>query len=230
VSHYVGETGYWKTNEPRPDGWEDRSHPTGIDGISFDEPCVAVFGSGPSILDMTLEEMQEVKSKCFVVMMNYATARFGQDEMDMLAFHDAKVASWLAQGNLKPGVLLWASKAAFPFGQPAEVMDMVNCWFRSSKGNFALTNIIHDLRIMKPEKKVLLFGVDFKVGPGDELKWYDRYTNADKEGRGVGAYEARCFMAQDRELKLVDAGGMVWNCTPGSALDVFPKEDWRKVA
>lgn len=203
--------------------------PGTIADVPFDEPCVAVFGSGPSVLDMTLEEVREVKSRCFVVMMNYATCRFGCGEMDMLAFHDASVALWLADGHAKPDVGLWASEAAFPLAQyrdggRSSVGSLhcgVRCWFRSSRGNFTLTNMLHDLRELRRNKRVLLFGMDMR-GTG---RWYD-------EAMGFEPIEPedekRYFAGHARELGFVDAGGMVFNCTPGSALDVFPKAEWRK--
>ena len=191
------------------------------------QKCVAVFASGPSLLRMGTEEVRAVKEKCFTVFMNYAMSRFGQEEMDVLAFGDWAVSRWMANGNLKPGVRLLTTWSAFQDCQPKDILKKVDAWIESSRGNFTLTNVLHDLRAMAPDRRILLFGVDMKVEP-DVVKWYDAYTDEDRRMRGKVQDHARCFEAQRRKLALVD-GRMVWNCNMDSALDVFEKAEWRNV-
>jgi hypothetical protein len=200
-----------------------------IVGEAGDKGCVAVFASGPSVARMAVEEVREVRRSCFTVFLNYAMARFGPEEMDALAFGDWKVSRWLADGNLKPTTALWATESAFQDGEPKSVMDEVGAWIVSSRGNFTLTNVLHDLRAFLPDRRVLLFGVDFRV-EGETQKWYDAWTDEDRRGRAKAQDHSRCFEVQRRELALVDRRD-VWNCTPGTALDVFEKAgDWRTVA
>lgn len=190
------------------------------------QKCVAVFASGPSLLRMDIEEVRAVKEKCFTVFLNYAMSRFGPEEMDVLAFGDWRVSRWMANGNLKSGVKLLATWSAFQDCQPKDILGKVDAWIESSRGNFTLTNVLHDLRKMVPDRRIILFGVDMKVEP-EAVKWYDLYTDADRKMRRETDH-TRCFEAQRRELALVD-GKMVWNCNPDSALDVFEKAEWRDV-
>ena len=204
-----------------------------IGDVAIDRP-IAVFGSGDSVSRMSPDTLAAVKSRCFVVMMNYAMCRFGPEDMDMLAFHDASVAAWLVDGHLKSGVMLWASEAAFPMVKPGSggtwcrhplydaLYVCVDCWFESSRGNCTLANVLHDVRTWRPGAKVLLFGVDMK-GTG---RWYNEAMGF-KDMRPED--EGRYFEAMSRDLAEVRSGGKVWNCNLDSALDVFPKADWRKV-
>lgn len=199
-----------------------------IASIDIDKP-IALFGSGMSILNMARDEMASIKARCFTIYMNYAMCRFGPEEMDMLVWHDWNVSYWLAAGSLKPAVKLWTTEAAFPFGLPTMILEKVDCWIESSKGNFTLTNVLHDLRRFHPDKSILLFGVDFKVEPGENAKWYDVVIDDDKRRRIDKSPHGRCFEVQKRELELVDAGDKIWNCNLDSALEVFPRDDWMEV-
>ena len=200
-----------------------------IADIIGSQKCVAVFASGPSLLKMEDWEVRAVKEKCFTVFLNYAMSRFGPDEMDVLAFGDWKVSRWLSEGNLKPGISLWVTESAFQGGEPGiirMVAERSGAWIKSSRGNFTLTNVLHDLRDMVPDRRIILFGVDMKVEP-EAVKWYDNYTDEDKKARKTSDH-TMCFEAQTRELALVDKK-MVWNCNSDSALDVFEKAEWRDV-
>lgn len=197
-----------------------------VGDLEFGKTAWAVFASGPSVTDMPVEEVWAVRSRCSTVFLNYAMCRFGCEEMDVLAWNDWSVSDWLSRGGLKPGVRLWSSEAAFPFGEPAPLMDDVDCWFDSSFGNFTLTNVLRDLRKFHPTRDVLLFGVDFEARD-DEAKWYDRFVDEDKKRRRKDKPFDGMFEAQRRELALLD-GSRIWNCNLSSKLDVFKKSEWRE--
>ena len=200
-----------------------------IAAVDMKRPAIAVFGSGMSILKMAKDEMVSIRERCFTIYMNYAMCRFGPEEMDMLVWNDWNVSYWLANENLKSGIKLWSVDAAFPFGLPTVIKDKVDCWIQSSRGNFTMTNMLHDLRKFHPDKNILLFGVDFKVEPGENVKWYDTFIDVDKRLRKTEYPHERCFKSQVRELEQVIAGGKIWNCNLDSALEVFPREDWMEV-
>jgi hypothetical protein len=199
-----------------------------IAAIDIDKP-IAVFGSGMSILEMGSDELGDIHQRCFTIFMNYAMCRFGPVEMNMLVWQDWNISYWLANKHLVSGVRLWTTEAAFPFGQPTEIREKIDCWIESSKGNFTLTNVLRDLRKFHPEKAILLFGVDFKVESGENAKWYDVVIEDDKRRRIDKSPHGRCFDTQRRELELIDAGDKIFNCNLDSALEVFPKEDWMEV-
>ena len=199
-----------------------------IGSVGIDKP-IAIFGSGMSILEMGYDEIRHIKERCYTIFMNYAMCRFGPMEMDMLVWHDWNVSYWLAKDNLRPGIKLWACDSAFPFGLPTKIKEKVDYWIESSEGNFTLTNVLRDLRKYYPEKEILLFGVDFKEGSGDNMKWYDVVIDDDKKMRIDKSPRGLCFEGQKRELSRIKAEGKIWNCNLDSALDVFPKDDWMGV-
>ena len=124
---------------------------------------------------------------------------------------------------------MWTSEAAFPFDLPVRIQEKVDFWIESSRGNFTLTNVLHDLRKYHSDQNILLFGVDFKLEPGENVKWYDTIIDDDKKRRIDKIESNRWFEAQKRELEMVQANGKIWNCNIESVLDVFPKEDWMEV-
>lgn len=74
--------------------------------------------------------------------------------------------------------------------------------------------------------EILLLGFDMKDGPEGEIHGHDHYP-ADFERRINYTGHARCFRTMLPVL--AEHGVKVINCTPGSAIDAFPRGDFAEI-
>ena len=201
-----------------------------IGKLVSDKKYVAVVGSGLSVNRMTNEEFREIKEVAYVIMVNYAFCRFGKEEMDMLVWYDLAVTDWI-EANVKDGVSLWTNMAAFRGRQYSPLKSRVDFWLEGGLGQYTLSMALANLCKFLPSKKVLLFGVDLKVKKGDDenVKWYDSHIDFDKEKRGCVYPSQRAFDGFERDLRLFVRRGNIVNCNADSALELYPRMNWREV-
>ncbi len=190
---------------------------------------IALFGSGNSIHDLDEAERAHLLKRCFVITLNYAPVRLPSH---LNIWSDRRVADFLAahyRDRPKDRLLLFQAPHRFH-----AIAGLVDFWFdpRSERlpGNFTVVWALQLLQRYFPEKRVLLFGLDFNADTVTEAKWYDRYTDFDRRRRvpDLPRLQAKLH-ACARQLEQFCRRDNVYNCNPRSRLDCFEKRAWQEL-
>ena len=193
---------------------------------SIHQPYIALFGSGNSIHDISQTEFAWIKANAFVITLNYAPIHL---KGHLNIWSDRKVSDFLEAHYLShpKNCLFWAQENR----TTSAFSKKVDFWFNRKKeklqGNYTIVWALQLLKKYFPEKKILLFGVDLYTDDQDQAKWYDRYTDYDKEKRG-GNYRIFQKLNQcGQQLSRFVSPENVFNCNPESRLNHFEKVDWK---
>ncbi|HEY3386983.1 MAG TPA: hypothetical protein VGK46_10755 [Saprospiraceae bacterium] len=192
------------------------------------QPFIALFGSGPSIEELTQEDLEMIKAHAFVITLNYAPIQL---KGHLNIWSDRNVSDFLETHYLHhpKECLLLAQEGRVG----ASLQGKVDYWFNRKaeklQGNFTIVWALQLLKIYFPGKRILLFGVDLYVEKKEKLKWYDRYTDFDRKRRGT-QYKAEPKLQQcGTELTRLIPPENIYNCNPKSRLHHFQKKNWKDV-
>lgn len=196
----------------------------------------AILASGPSLSDSQIAVVRAAHAagRCKAIAIKetwrrapwadvlYATgAKEWRRLGDAVAFRGLKVGLAYGSPITHPGVLLVACNTEMP-GLSLDPA-LLYCG-RESKGvgaphgGFQAIN----LAVLFGARRILLLGYDLRPGPSGEAHWFP-----DRERPGEGLPPFKGFLRAYNSLPpdLARAGVEVINCTPGSALDLFPRAD-----
>ena len=193
--------------------------------LKIDQPYIALFASGSSINDISMAEFEAIKSKAFVVTMNYAPLKWS-GHMNM--WSDKKVSLFLEKHYAKnpKRELFLVREGRITNGIKSKVDYVFSAHRDGIKGNYTLVWAIQLFQKYFPGKTLFLFGVDMYTLNEGEAKWYDSYTSYDKEKRGT-KYNIRQKLLQcEKQLRRYTKNKNIINCNPKSQLDYFPKKAW----
>lgn len=199
-----------------------------VQDLHIKQASIALFGSGNSVNEITKEEFAFIKSRCFVITINYAPVKLS-GHLNM--WSDLKVSEFLDEFyKRQPKTnLLLAQKNKVP----ENLSSKVDYWFNANKdklyGNYTIVWALQLLQRYFPQKQILLFGVDMYNESPSEKKWYDRFTDFDQRKRGK-QYNIKLKLHQcAKQIKRYCKKEKVINCNPKSQLDFFEKRDWKKI-
>ena len=194
----------------------------------IEQDTIALFGSGNSIFDLAEEERAHLLKKCFAVTLNYAPVRLAS-HLNM--WSDRRVSDFLATHYRdRPKDRLFLAQAT---ERAHAIAGQVDFWFdrRSERlpGNYTIVWALHLLQPYFPEKRILLFGLDFYIESATEAKWYDRFTDYDRKRRGQN-YRVQIKLDQcAQQLEQFCRRENVYNCNPRSRLNFFEKREWQEL-
>ena len=198
-----------------------------INKIKIDQKYISVFASGNSILDINDRHLKALFEKTFIFTMNYGFEYFiGKGFNPNINIHsDIRVTEYIQkwlQSNKKSFKIL-SRKEAFN-GQTIKYMDMVDYHFLTNefgRGHYTIFWLLSILVNYYPNKTILLFGFDKEI-KNNQQKFYDTYTNYDKNKRGSNYNTISKLVQCEKQLqKLKDK--KIINCNIDSNSDVFEK-------
>jgi glycosyl transferase family 2/glycosyl transferase family 29 (putative sialyltransferase) len=198
--------------------------------LKIDDNIISVFGSGSSIKELTEDDIELIKSRSFLITLNYAPVNI---RGDLNIFSDRKVAEFLRDfyRDHEKTELLLSRSCAFSRKDSNSLINQIDCWFDCKqmdlKGSFTLVWLCQMLEKYFPKKPVLIFGLDLYYDSQTKGKWYDYYTQFDVKKRGSrfnhGAMLDKCGAQLNKFLKNKK---QFINCNPKSGYNGFIKKDW----
>lgn len=199
-----------------------------LDALDIKQPYIALFGSGNSVNALSPQEFDFIKSKAFVITINYAPIRLN-GHLNM--WSDRKVSDFLNQHyktNEKNCMFLAQEHRVV-----GDLKDKVDFYFNRRveelQGNYTIVWALQLIQRYFPDKTVLLFGVDMYAPDNNRGKWYDRFTDFDFKKRGQ-RYNVQSKLNQcGQQLNTYVKPDKVINCNPKSHLDAFEKRPWQTV-
>jgi hypothetical protein len=199
--------------------------------ITVEKDIISIFASGNSLLDLSKEEYEIIKQKTFVVTTNYAPIRF----VGNINCWSDKNASIFLEEHYKtmPKDCAFLSREAAFYPQ-MEFRKQVDHWFDNRRegleGNFTAGWALQIFKKAFPDKKILLFGFDFYSEIPEADKWYDTYTDFDREKRGrrFNINDKNRMFRRQMESFRIDREN-IFNCNLKSALRGYQKKDWREL-
>lgn len=206
---------------------------------------VSIVASGTSVNELTDKELTYIKSRSLMFGINYSVVRFNPHVLIWADHEPAQYLSQFYKSNKKKTLLLgsvhsvkgnerFGSLIGSPFWQS------VDYWWtpEGMLKNLTLTWLLQLLHIhFPPDIRVLLFGVDLY---GTE-KWYDSYIGFDKAKKLLenpekedsvaitGKDLQRTQLYMEELLSVGKIPGNIYNCNPGSKLELFEKVPFRKI-
>jgi hypothetical protein len=200
-----------------------------FDDCAITQEYISVFASGMSILDLSDEDIERIKSKSFLITLNYAPIKI---KGHMNIWSDDRVTDFLNElyRNQTKDILYLVRKEAFK--KKTLIEHDVDFWFDKIRdhlcGIYTILWLFMLINKYQPRKKVLVFGMD--ADPTQNTKWYDNYIDFDKIKRGKRykciAHSDRCTTQID---KFVKNKQNFLNCNPNSGYNGFKKVDWREI-
>ena len=199
--------------------------------LKIEQPYVAIFASGSSVLEMSKVEFETIKRKAFVITTNFGPVNFNGH---LNCWSDRTASIFLEKHySDKPKDCLFLSREA-AFSPGMTFRSQVDHWFDNRRdnlqGNFTAGWALQLVRRHFPEKPILLFGYDFYVEEEKHEKWYDAYTDYDWHNRGANYHinkKLQMFISEMRSFHIDRT--YIYNCNPKSQLDIFEKKDWMEV-
>lgn len=199
------------------------------------QPLITVFASGDSLESLTPQDIDLIKSKSFLITMNYAPVKY---HPHMNIHSDVKVTKWLYEnvfGKGKKDFLVLSRNTAFdstPICNETKI-KYVDYWFDQHQeklgGNYTIVWLLQLIEKYFPNKLTYIFGLDMYVKNGNE-KWYDKYTDFDKLNRGrvynINSKVADCGIKLN---KFVKNKNLFINCNPASECKIFQTiNNWKE--
>ena len=203
--------------------------------LTITQPIITVFCSGNSINDIPQEDIDYIKSKSFLITVNYAPIKI-QGHLNMHS--DKKVSDFLQtyfrETGGKQAILLLSRERGFT-PQNQTFKNDIDYWFNEKSehlgGNYTVVWLFRLLEQYQSDKKVLIFGLDMYAENNDQAKWYDSSTDFDRKKRGT-KYPVQIKLDQcGKQLNSVISNKeMFINCNPKSGYDGFKKvDDWKSI-
>ena len=199
--------------------------------LQINQNFISIFASGNSLLDISLEEFQLFKKKSFVITTNFGPLRFNGD---MNCWSDKATSIFLDEHykTHQKDCLFLSREAAFSPG--LQIRQQVDFWFDNRKenlaGNYTAGWLLQLIRKNFPNKTILLFGWDFYVKDTPNDKWYDAYTDYDRQKRGKSFNQPQKLLSFMQQLKGFNINiENIYNCNLNSGLDLYPKKHWVEV-
>jgi hypothetical protein len=202
--------------------------------LHISQPLITVFCSGNSINDIPQEDIDYIKSKSFLITVNYAPIKI---KGNLNIHSDKKVTDFLKkyfkETGGKQGLLLLSRERAFN-NQNQVFKNSIDYWFDEKKehliGNYTVVWLFQLLERTYPDKKIMVFGLDMYIN-NDTAKWYDSVTSFDRDRRGakypVQIKLNQCAKQLNANIKNKD---LFINCNPNSGYDSFKKVDnWKEL-
>ena len=207
--------------------------PKKIRDLVIDKKFISILASGPSSMLLGVENLYHIRNSSFVFTMNYAPIQL---KGDCNIFSDRKVSEFLQDYYLKNRKDCLLLSKADAFGEHTQkIRNQVDYFFDVKedeiRGNFTIGTLIQLIQKYWPDKVILVFGLDMKVGPNNEVKWYDKFTDYDKGKRRLLniKQEMAKIEASTNQLKDFTKNTNIYNCNMQSLFDYYPKMEWREV-
>jgi len=205
-----------------------------LNELTISQPCITVFCSGNSINDISEEDIEYIKSKSFLITVNYAPVKITGH---MNIHSDKKVSDFLqkhfSENGGKQGLLLTREKAFTQQNQTFK--NDIDYWFDERRegliGNYTVVWLLELLEKYFSDKKCFIFGLDMNAPDNENAKWYDSSTSFDRDKRGakypVQQKLNQCATHIDKHVKNKE---LFTNCNPNSGYNGFKKIDnWKEV-
>ena len=200
-----------------------------IQELKIEHDTITVFASGDSINDLTPEEIRDIKSKSFLITINYAPKKILGH---MNIFSDQKVVLFLDElySNKKKDILFLSRPQCFQntLRKPKRLHDKVDYWFDNAKekimGNYTIVWLLQILLRHFPNKNINIFGLDMEIKEEKRAKWYDKYTDYDFNKRTRGHNKLKeC----DGQLHKFCRSPKIKNCNSNSKSKAFDFLEWK---
>lgn len=196
--------------------------------LNITQPYIALFGSGNSVKELSAESFAFIKSQAFVITLNYAPIHL-KGHMNM--WSDLRVSQFLEDYYKdRPKDLLFSAPGS---RVRRNYRDQIDYLYSPNgerlKGNYTIVWVLQLLKKYFPEKIILLFGVDMYNEDAKDQKWYDHYTDFDKQKRGTRYNLANKLNQCARQIKRYCASKNIINCNPKSRLLVYEKRAWQSI-
>jgi hypothetical protein len=196
--------------------------------LKINTPFIAVLGSGTSILDLTPSVIQKIKTKAFMITLNYAPIRI-QGHLNF--WSDPKVSFFLTkfyEGEIPQPLLACRKGCVNP--PLSEKIDHFFCPLEENlSGTFSAVWLLQLLQKYFPEKIILLLGFDFYLATPEVSKWYDLYINFDKKSRKSGDSSLKKLNLCMFQMRNFVSSSNIFNCNPESKLPFFQKGNWQSI-
>ncbi|MGD1848725.1 MAG: hypothetical protein ACFB10_25320 [Salibacteraceae bacterium] len=202
-----------------------------ISELQIEQPVVSIFASGNSIHDLSKEELEFIRSRSFTVTLNYAPIRL---DSHLNVWSDKLVTEWMETHyqNRPKDRLFLVRDTAFA-GYTSTLKPEVDYWFSlradQLKGNYTIVWLLQLMERFFSKHRFLVFGLDFYTENTDQAKWYDQFTDHDREGRNRQSIERklnRCISQLDH---FVSNKTLFFNCNPKSRYPSFQMANWKEV-
>lgn len=198
--------------------------------LVIDQEYISIFGSGPSLLEMSPDDLNFLYENTFIFGINFAHLRF---KTHALIWADRNVTKEVEEYYAihEKDRLFIASHVSFAKDTKWNA-DNVDYQYKTGgkiKGGFTGIWLMQLLQEIAPCRPILLFGFDQKVKENCH-KWHWNYRKMnDHMAREKTKLQGKFAMFQDQCQKFIGKQPYIHNCTPGSKLETFQKSDFRDV-
>ncbi|MEN0004405.1 MAG: hypothetical protein AAF798_09685 [Bacteroidota bacterium] len=196
--------------------------------LAIEQPYIVLMGSGNSIQDISPQAFDFIKSRAFVITINYGPLRF-KGHLNM--WSDLKVSEFLEEFyRTHPKETLFLAQHR---KVQKSFVSQVDYWFSPRqdqlKGNYTVVWALQLLQRFFPKKIILLFGIDMYALDPNRDKWYDQFTDFDRAKRGENYNIQQKLQSCAIQIQRYCRRTGVYNCNPKSKLTHFEKRDWRTI-
>jgi hypothetical protein len=150
--------------------------------IKIKQEYISVFGSGPSVGDLSQEDFSLLKEKTFVIGTNYMPLKFEPHLIVPISQHSYGFVTYYKHTNKSSMEILFPEETLKKFSDVDEefhwnyVQDVAYSAplrdFKRFLGGPTTIQILNLLKLYFPEKKIILFGCDFNFEMKKMPKYY----------------------------------------------------------
>jgi hypothetical protein len=199
-----------------------------ISKLKIDVPEITIIASGTSINTIPKSFFEYMKSRSYVIGLNYSSCYFTEKELHAIWWSDINVSSWLDTYHTnKPNLVLISREEAFLVNHFTKLYDWVDYFFNTDESNinYTIAWVLQNVRKLNPLSTINIFGLD---GYGNG-KWYDTYISWDEHRRGK-TYNIQKNIQQsfNNIIKTISPKNII-NYNIHSTLDYFSKRDWKEL-
>lgn len=195
--------------------------------IPNDRP-VSVFASGPSVGNISTEEIQSICKNSFSISINYGILRIPSH---LNVWSDQHVTEFMNEHLMTNPKTCEFLVRIMPYeAEKSPEIDYKFCPLTENlKGCFTLVWLLQLLNRHFPQQKILLFGLDLQFKEEKEIKWYDAFSDWDvKHRRSLNLIHKQMELCRLQLEEFVVGKGHILNCNLDSGFHSFPKIDYRK--
>ena len=207
--------------------------------LNVNKNIISLFASGTSVLDLSDSDLGLLKEKTYVIGTNFCFYKFIPH---LLVWGDKRVSNQIWEHHKETGPICeYASREqAFNKRVKSPLQPLVKYWINPDhyklKGNYTIFWLLQLLRRYFPNKKILLFGLDFYAPEGSEnVKWIDSICDVDKKQRNTKSYIKPKGVLNNFHNQLCswatsspNTSKNIINCNPKSKFEYFEKiVDWK---
>lgn len=202
-----------------------------ITDLHIDQPIISIFASGNSIHTLSPKDLAVIRSNSFLITMNYAPINI---ESHLNVWSDRIVSDWMENHYSKKDKdrLFLVREKAFS-NEDSLMKANVDYWFNERReqllGNYTVVWLLQLIERHFSNHRILVFGLDFYADDHQQAKWYDKFTDYDRNKRNRNSVDRklnRCIAQLNQYIKRKP---LFLNCNPESRYKGFKMVDWREV-